>query len=291
MTALHEIEPTVEVGSLVDVKTPDADDLRFWSVTTIIGTLAKEGLIYWSAEEAVKAAVRVAKSLPARIEEEGEEAVIKWLRDARFRQPKGQRSAAELGSAVHAACEEYALTGVRPEVDDEVLPFLEQFDGWCERWQPEYFMAEASVYNLTYGIAGTLDAGLTIQGVPLVTDYKSTRKDVDGSGRPTGPYPEVGLQLAAYRHMELVATFAARRYERFRRRYYLLSEAEQALSAPMPKFDGGLCIHITPKRCVAYPVRCDEEVFESFLYVLEGARWALETSKSVIGAPLELGGI
>jgi hypothetical protein len=281
----------IKAPGFVDVSKPEPDDERFWSVTTILGTLDKPALLYWSAEQAALAACSVAKSLPQRIEEDGEEAVVKWLRDARFRKPKGQRSAADLGSAVHAACEEYALTGIRPETDEEVTPFLDQFDKWCETWQPEYFFAEASVFNPTYGYAGTCDAGLRIAGMSLITDYKSSRKSTGSDGKPTGPYPEVALQLAMYRYAELMATWGVRRYERFRRRYYLLSNFERDMAAPMPTFDGGICIHITPEHCDAYPVKCDEETFEMALYVLEGARWAIETSKNVIGAPLELGGL
>jgi hypothetical protein len=272
-----------------DVPKPSEDDERFWSVTTIIGQLDKPALLYWSAEEAAKCAVSVARSLPARIEEEGPEAVVKWLRDARFRPPKGQRSAADLGSAVHDACEEYAFTGQRPEVDDEVRPFLEQFDRWAQVWQPEYLAAEAAVYNRTYGYAGTLDAIAVVDGQKVLLDYKTSRKSIDGQGKPTGPYPEAALQLAAYRYSELLATWRARRFERYRRRYYLLSASEIELGHPMPALDGGVVLHLTPEHATLHALRCDEEVFESFLYAIEIARWQIEMSKHVVGSPLERG--
>lgn len=270
-----------------DVQKPEADDRRFHSVTTILGALDKPALLYWAAEQAALQAVAVAGTLKSRIEEEGKDAVVKWLRDARFRAPKGQRSATELGTAVHDAAEEYALTGVKPVVDDEVKPYLEQFDRWAQVWQPKYLAAEAAVYNLTFGYAGTLDAIAEVGGLKCIVDYKSSKKSVDLDGQRTGPYPEAALQLAAYRHAELMATFRARRFEKFRRRYYLLSDAEAQMGVEMPEVEGGLVLHITPEHCDAYPVKCGEDVFEAFCYLIENFRWQQELSKTVIGAPLE----
>lgn len=276
----------------VDGVKPTDDDLRLWSVTTIIGALDKPALIYWAAEETAKAAVHIAKSLLERIDTDGEDAVVDWLKGARFRRPKGQRTAAELGTLVHAACEEYALTGARPDVDDEVRPFLDQFDRWLDAFQPEYQATEVTVYSPTYGYAGTCDGFLTIRDrdgepVRLIIDYKTSRKSQDAKGNATSPYPEAALQLAAYRYAEQAAVWRPRRMERFRRRYYLLSPDEQAAAVPVPEVDGGAVIHITPEHCEAYPVRCDESVFEAFLFVQEAARWAFQTSKDVIGAPMQ----
>ena len=271
----------------LDGQKPADDDERHWSVTTILGCLKAEGLLYWTAEEAAKAAVNSAASLQARIEEEGREAVIKWLRDARFRRAKGERTAAELGTEVHAACEAYALTGQRPDVDAEVQPFLDQFDRWAQEFQPVYQAAEVTVYSPSYGYAGTCDAFLTLGGVRCIVDYKSSRKSFDNRGNPTTPYPEVALQLAAYRHAEMAAVWRPRRMEQYRRRYYLLGASEREMAVPVPEVDTGLVIHITPDHCDAYPVECGPDIFEAFLFVQEAARWQFQTSKTVIGRPLE----
>lgn len=281
--------PTVAPLGHDDSAKPSEADARFWSATTLTGALDKPALIYWAAEQTAIAACQVAQSLPARISEEGEEAVVKWLRDARFRKPKGQRSATELGTAVHDAIEQYALTGTKPVIDDEVRPFLDRFDEWAQEFSPAYEAAEAAVYNRRYRYAGTLDAIATIDGKRVILDYKTSRKSVDARGKRTGPYPEVALQLAAYRHAELLATFRARRFEQFRRRYYLLSEVEAAECVPMPEVDGAVVIHITPDVCEAYPVRADQAVFDAFLYATECFRWQQDLAKRVIGAPLEKG--
>lgn len=266
---------------------PADDDLRMWSVTTIIGALDKPALLYWAAEQSATCAVDQLATLNAMVNDGDRADAIKWLRDARFRRPKGERTAADLGTEVHKACETYALTGARPEVDDEVAPFLDRFDEWCQQFQPVYEAAEVTVYSPRFGYAGTCDAFLSVDGVRFIVDYKTSKKSYDAKGNPTGPYPEVALQLAAYRHAELAAVWRPRRMEQFRRRYYLLGEAERAMAVPVPEVDTGLVIHISPEHCDAYPVECGHEIHTAFLYVLEAARWSFQTSKGVIGMPLQ----
>jgi hypothetical protein len=280
---LDKLEP-------VDVKKPEAGDQQFVSVTTIIGALDKPALLYWASEQTAIAAVTVANSLPARIEEEGAEAVVKWLRDARFRRPKDQKSAADLGTDVHAACEEYALSGIRPECDPDVVPFLDQFDGFLQKWQPVYEAVETTVYSETYGYAGTLDAIMVIDGQRVLTDYKTSKKSRDSQGKESTPYPEVGLQLAAYRFADCAATWRPRRYEKYRRRYYLLGDEEKAMSVPVPEVDGAIAIHITPEHCEPYPIRADEAIFDAFLYTAEAFRFNNDLSRTVVGKPLVKGG-
>lgn len=271
-------------------------DQQFWSVTTIIGALDRPALMYWAAEQTALAAVHSSSTWRGMLADCDPDCAhadadscpaVKWLRDARFRKPKGVRSATELGTLVHAACEEYALTGTRPKVDPEVVPFLDQFDRWLQKFAPAYQATEVAVYHPELGYAGTADAFLSIDGVRYIADYKSTRKVLDSRGNPTSPYPEdVALQLAAYRWAKHAAIWRPRRAEKMRRRYYLLSPDERAMAVPVPEVDTGLVIHITPAACEAYPIVCDESVFEAYLAVQDAARWKFQTSTTVMGLPL-----
>jgi hypothetical protein len=207
--------------------------------------------------------------------------------DAPYRKPKDRkRTAAERGTDVHRWAETYGLTGERPPCDDELRPYCDQIDNWFQRVQPEFEATEMTVYNRRFGYAGTLDAIMRIRGVCLLCDYKTAEKSFDKQGHPTRPYPEVALQLAAYRYAEFAAAWRVRRWEHFRRRFYLLGEDERQMAVEIPKVDGGLVIHVAPEHCDAYPVRCDEEIFETFKFHLEVARFALNTSKTVVGEPL-----
>lgn len=274
----------------IDGVKPEDGDVRLFSVTTILGTMDKPALMYWSAEMAARAAVTSASSLQARIEEDGEDNVVKFLRDARFRPEKGKRTAAEVGSAVHDAAEQLAITGVRPpNLAADVVPFIDQFEQWCQKFQPVYEAAEFTVYSPSHGYAGTADAALSIEGVRFLTDYKSHMKPRDSKGNPSPIYPETALQLAAYGHADFAAAWRPRRYEQFRRRYYLLGPDELEAKVPVPTWDMGLGISITTESCIAYPITIDADVYDMFLAVLDASRWTLGAdamSKRVIGEPL-----
>lgn len=279
-------EPILGGIEPAEISKPEPDDARFWSVTTIIGVLDKPALIHWSAAETAKAAVYEFGQWRG-MAQENKERAVDWLKRARFRAGEGERSATELGTAVHKAHEQWVTSGIRPEVDDEVAPYMLQLERWLDLFTPSYEAAELTVYNPEFGYAGTADGFLTIDGVRFIFDIKTSKKSVDAKGKPTSPYPEVALQLAAYRHATHAAIWRARRFENFRRRYYLLSEEEKAAAVDVPEVDTGLCIHITPEHCVAYPIRCGPDVFDSFLYCQEVARWTFEASKTAIGQPLE----
>ena len=308
---------TLQLGQTADDSaTPQDGDMRLWSVTTIIGVLDSPGLKFWAAEQAAIAATRQQATWKGMLDDCPDDCqhlsareceAVKWLRNAMNRRPKDILSASDLGTVVHTLCEEYALTGQRPDTDrieheirttgaptvkpDLELPtitaMLDQFDGWLSRAQPSYQATEVCVYSPTYGYAGTCDAFMTVDGTRFITDYKTTREPRDGRGNPKTPYPEVSLQLAAYRYAEGAAVWRPRRTEIRWRRYYLMSEAERKLAVPVPEVDAGLCIHITPEACEAYPVACDEGVHTSFLYVQEAARWNLQESKDAVGEPLQ----
>ena len=291
----------------VELTSPADDDLRLWSVTTIIDVLDKKGLMWWAAGMTADAAIDNQRTWQAMLEEQGRDEAWRWLRAAHKRRPKNQLSASDLGTVVHSVCEEYALTGNRPttkDVSDLIYRkggefvdldaetqvaqrMIDQFDTWAAAAQPSYQATEVCVYSKTYGYAGTADGFLTIDRTRFCVDYKSTREPFDGQGRPKTPYPEsVALQIAAYVNAEMAAVWRPRRFEKQSRRYYLLSPDEQEMGVPVPQVDAGLVIQITPEACDAYPIRVDEEVHMSFLYCLEMARWVNETSKTVMGEPL-----
>ena len=238
-------------------------------------------------EEVAKAFVGIAGSLQKRIEEDGPDEVVKWGINAPYRRPKVGRTSAELGTDFHSIAEEIAITGKIPPHDAELAPLVVQYDRWLQKAQPEFLAAEMPVYDTRYGTAGTLDGMMKLQGVPLIHDYKTSKKSFDKKGQPTHPYAEAGLQLAKYRYSEYAVPTPPRRWEQFRRRYYLFGQPELELAQPVPKVDGGIVIHVTPEHCDAYVMRCDEEIHEYFLYLIEAARFQFDVSKTVVGDILQ----
>lgn len=303
----EQVLEAVKVLEAVDVADAGEQDAQFFSVTTILkSSIPSPGLEYWAIQQAAIAAIDSKATWTAMLEDQGKAETVKWLVAARFRKPKITLGAAELGTVVHKVCETYALTGEKPSRDfctelvamhaaptvdmaEEVHvvgQMLQQFDIWLQRFQPVYQAAEMAVYSPTYGYAGQLDAILTINGVRFVVDYKTRREPLTNQGKPQTPYGETALQLAAYRYAEMASIWRPRRVEKFKRRFYLLSPEEQELAVPVPEVDSGLCILLTPQSCEAHPMRCDEQVFNSFLYAYENFRWADQMSKTVVGDPL-----
>lgn len=298
-------QPAIEVGRA------DDGDMELWSVTSIIDVLNKPALQGWAAKRTAQAAIANLHLLPERVEAEGTGEVVKWLSGARFRPQSDRLTDTALGSICHEACERYALTGTRPDLEelagmvDAAAPdgftgqaaeaavlatMLDRFDEWLSRFSPSYTATEVVVYNLTYGYAGQADAFLHLFGGHYLIDYKSSREGRDGQGKPKTPYPEWALQLAAYRHAEQAAVWRPRRTEKYRRRVYLLSEAERDRAVPVPTTDGGLILQINPESCEAFPLRSDARVFEAFLYAQECARWTHDLARYVVGVPLSPGG-
>jgi len=206
------------------------------------------------------------------------DAAVKVLKDARWATSK---KAAARGTDLHKAAEQLAL-GITPDVEDHVLPYLEQYQKFLATYKPEFLLAEAPVYNPTYGYAGTLDGIVRIAGRNLVTDIKTTAHAPD-SGKSRPPFPEVALQLTAYQRAEWVGLLSEMRYASGKR-YYLYDP--DARHHPMPETDGAICVVISPFDFMVVPVRTDEETWRHFRHVMECARWQVSVSRNVFGPPI-----
>lgn len=273
------------------VDAEDPGDRRLLSVTSVIGNQGEsDGLIWWARRAVAELAIdRQSQWLP-HVHAGDRKAAVDFLAKAHQVEADAAR---DLGSQVHDLLERWVLDGYRPDAPDEAAPYLDQFGRWLDRADPTYEAVELTVFNLTYGYAGTLDGVATIGGVRFLVDYKTSAKAYDTQQRPTKPRADgCGLQLAAYAHAERAAAFRARRVEApFSPRVYALSDAELAQAVDMPEVDAGLIIHITPEHCTAYPFSLGRPAFRAFLHAVEMYRWAKQTSKAVMGPPLDLGGV
>jgi hypothetical protein len=259
-----------------------AEPLRLWSVTTIIklGLGTSETLVNWAVRTTARGAVDQHAVIGQMIEAGDPEGAVDHLTRIRFRRSK---KAMLRGSELHAAAEAIAL-GKQPTIPEGGEAYVEQYVRWIERFQPRYLLAEAPVYNPVELYAGTLDGILELDGRPLLFDIKTTEHP-PGGDRMRPPWPEAGLQLAAYRHATDVGVVAEQRYSSGKR-FYLYDPTVK--HEPMPQVDGALCIVLSPYDCTAIPVRVDDSVFDSFLHARECAAFQLYGSKSLFGAPLTL---
>jgi hypothetical protein len=278
------------------------EDLVCYSVTTVLKAMDKsDALTNWAVNETAARVVARLRLLQRRFDEEGEASAVDYVKGLRW-DTGGNLSDSALGTLAHKLFDDYALTGARPKVTPDLHPdhaskhkvlsdedqfvlrrMLDQFDRFLQQFQPEYHCCEVVVYHPDYGYAGQLDAMFSIDRIPLIGDYKSSRKSWTAAGKEKQPYSENALQLAAYRHASHAAVWRARRYENNRRRYYLLSETERAAAVPVPPVEGGVVILVTPDRYAVHPARCGDREWEAFLYCLEMARWMFNEATSVIG--------
>lgn len=252
------------------------EPLKLWSVTTLIklGLGTSDALVNWAVKTTAEYAVDnhdVVQPLANR----DRAAAIKLLTDARW---QSSSKAAARGTDLHKAAEALAL-GTTPDVDDAVLPYLEQYQRFLADHRPTFLMAEAPVYNPELGYAGTLDGIIRLDGVPVVADIKTTAHAPD-SGRSRPPFPEVALQLVAYRRAIHVGVLSEMRYASGKR-YYLFNPDAQ--HEPMPATDGAVCIVVSPYDYMVVPVRTDDTVWRAFRHVMEAARWQVSTSRNVFG--------
>jgi hypothetical protein len=265
-------------------RTYTINGLTLWSVTTIIGNgLPKPAIAGWQAKSIAEFAVanwrQIGGMLGAvrlmRTQDSGSfiisdpdavDGAVDWLKGAPWRESKRKMS---VGSAVHAEAEAYALGTPRPEPLPAVAPYLISFRNFLEDFKPDFELVEATVFNVTEGYAGTLDAVAKVGGRRFLFDWK-TGKDI---------YPDVALQLAAYEHAEGV----------------LLRDGT---TAPMPTVDGCCALHLTEhdpelaaldptyRGYYVVPVATGKPAFDAFLYVREVMRWMEETSKGVLSQPV-----
>lgn len=244
---------------------------RYWSVTTIIGGgVPKPALLPWGIKSVAEGAVTKRDTLRAMLNDcktpeacadghfcEACDQTVRWLKSVPY--TKRDR-AADLGTLIHAWIEAHRLGKPMPVCPPDVIPYLRAFERFLADFNPVYEATEASVYNRTQRYAGTLDAIVTLQ-LPLAAAPARFILDAK-SGK--GVYPEVGLQLAAYRYAEFIG----------------LPDGGEA---PMPAVDGALALHLAPLRYRLIEVRADEDVFRSFLFAREVFRWQEETAKTVLG--------
>lgn len=203
---------------------------RLPSVTNVLdSTAAKPHLVPWSAKIAAGYAVDHPYRLIRLKREQGRDAAVA---EAGRQAELIRNLKRELGSYVHAVVEALVLWAASPDgTGAEIgLPLLPEhlagtyydedpvesvadwmvtgFVNWVSDFQPGFFAAEMAVFNLTLGVAGTLDLIVDLYGVAIgpagrliPAPGNVLRLCVDVK---TGRYLDVTMpeQISSYRRME-----------------------------------------------------------------------------------------
>lgn len=185
------------------------------SITTVLDVL-NQHMEWWEArcavEEAWKWAHRIVEIKADSGDWRTERNAKDWMKAAAERD-RGTSSAR--GDYVHDYAETWALMTIgqatQADVDEHRAQceengagaFLPHFHQFWDDWQPEVVMPEATVWNSTFGYAGTTDllCRINVQGqkVNVVGDYKTKKALFKNNGEPKDQdlRDYTGMQLAA----------------------------------------------------------------------------------------------
>lgn len=232
-------------------------------VTTIIGDgLPKPALIGWAAKT-------IAEYVADRLDQNGEHITADQLVDdlaeiarakskpwpAKLSRTKvaevlkgvhweDRDQAANRGTEVHRIAE--LLThGEEVEVPEPISGHVDAYIAFLDDWQPTDALTEVVIGSAKHGYCGTLDMIATLPGLGrCLVDLKTNR---------SGPFGEVALQLAAYRHAEVA-----------------LIDNE---TVPMPPVDWCGVLWLRADGYDLYPFDAGPAQFRSFLYVQQVGRF------------------
>lgn len=81
--------------------------------------------------------------------------------------------AAERGTAVHNAIENYVLYGLK-DIAEDYAGYFRAFKNWWKEMQPEALATECKVYHRVLRYAGTADMPVLIDGKKILVDFKTS---------------------------------------------------------------------------------------------------------------------
>lgn len=229
---------------------------RLIGTTYAVGLVGDSGgLIDWSAKEAGRYVYRHHDVVTAMIEAgDDEERVVKHIASAR-NQTLGRAS--KRGTDIHGIAEQLNR-GDEVDVPEHLLGPVDAYLAFLAAFDVTVVLAEAPVFHLSYGYAGTLDIVADLLGERWLLDIKT-------SAGP--PRHEVVLQLAAYANAE----------------FYLDADAEEQ---PMPAVDRYGVVWLTEDSYELVPYRNHPDDFYVFLNAVQVARWQRKGTKRFADGPM-----
>ncbi|MCR8576453.1 hypothetical protein [Streptomyces sp. Isolate_219] len=248
----------------------EATEIVYPGVTSICGMIAKPFLAPWSAGMTADLALDS----------------LEFIKDMADRDRKGARAylagaarrytdiRSDIGTRAHT---QFELMARGLPLDDDgyhpdMVPYVAHYREFLQQVNPEFVRHEDIAWSDTHEYAGSFDAYAYVWFVPGTDTPDPTRKGekrlvIIDYKTSKSAYPDVALQLSAYAHADFVIDTEGVRH-------------------PMPTFDGGAVLWITPDKWEFKPVRIDYVVFSHFLHLRETFRWDREVSGRVLERPI-----
>jgi len=208
-------------------------------VTTILGNgVPKPALINWAAEATAGYAVdnweRLAELTPS-----------KRLAEMKRGRYGPRDEAAVRGTTIHKYAHELAA-GLEVDVPDALVGYVDAYLAFVAAYGVTELEVEATVVNRKRSYMGTVDLIAEVDGEVWLVDWKTAK---------SGIFPEVALQLAAYRNAEAIVD-------------------DGGAERPMPTIDVTAAVWLRADGYDVVPVETGEAVFRTFLYVQQVARFS-----------------
>lgn len=225
----------------------------FPSVTSLIrGGIPSYALENWKLNQVAERAVDMAGDLERMVSQD-RDAAVKFLKQAPY---KSRDKAANIGTAAHELVQALIMGAPPPKTLPEAEPYVAQFLRFEAELKPKFRASEATIFNRTYGYAGTLDAIADIDGQTWLIDFKTAA---------SGIWPDASLQLAAYRHGEWIGL------------------PDGKTERAMPEIHAGACLHLQPDSWSLIPVACGPIIFDYFCAAAAVWRWNQRIAKQTVG--------
>lgn len=225
------------------------------SVTSITSAaLDSPGLRTWYASQA---AIWAATN-PDQLQALGYDTYVKTATDAPNR---ARDAAAGRGTKLHHHAEQLVTTGAT-DAPPEQVQLVEHAADFLDTWQVRPLASERFVFHEIYEYAGRLDLIASLGGDNdnlWLLDFKT------GSG----VYPDVALQLAAYR-------FAS----------HITGELPTQDDQPMPPIAHVGVVWVRPEGWQLIPIRADRDIWQTFLSCIPIYQFARAKPDTIVGAPL-----
>jgi hypothetical protein len=226
------------------------------SVTGLLGDgWPKPALINWAADVTASFAVD-------RWDELGELSVSKRLEQLKKARWNENEQAKIRGTKLHKLGEQL-VQHEEVEIPEGLEGHAESYVRFLDTWHPTAKYVEALVANRKIGYCGTFDL------LCYLPDLDETWLMDIKTGR-SGIWPETAMQMAAYRHAEV-----------------LVAE-NRGPEIPMPQIDRTAAIHVRADGFDVIPVETGPDVFTAFRHVAWVARCLREESQAWIGEALEV---
>jgi hypothetical protein len=244
---------TLQINGYRYYKHPNIPTLKAPSVTSIIDMLPAPFLRAWNSKVTANAAVDNIEYVNELIGAKQQDKARMWLKAAPERELK---TAADIGDRVHKAIEE-RISNPLASYDDDLQPFIKNFDLFCVEFEPEWLHVEKSVFSVTHMYAGSFDAIAKIRDKITLVDFKTTRSGISA---------KVALQLAAYSRADVMF--------------------DDDIEIPMPKVDNAAALWLRPDQWGFFPLRIDDDIFETFLSLRRIFEWDSRQSKTAMLSPI-----